>query len=95
MLSREQIEDAASLAHAFSSTTRMQILLELLQGERCVEELSKLTEYNAANCSQHLQLLRRLKIVRAFRRGHSNFYCLEHTEHVRSVLCALSQQSEV
>ncbi|TDQ64468.1 DNA-binding transcriptional ArsR family regulator [Maritalea mobilis] len=95
MLSHKQIEDAAILAHAFSSATRIQICLELLQGEKCVEELAHSTEFTAPNCSQHLQVLKRLKLVRASRRGHSNFYNLENAAHIRSVLCALSQQSEL
>lgn len=70
------LEDYARVARALSAPARLSLLEQLAQGERGVEGLADKTDLTIANCSQHLQHLRRAGLVTSRRAGKSVIYRL-------------------
>ncbi len=64
----------ARVGKAFSNGNRLELLEFLAQGERSVEELSKVAGLTLANTSQHLQLLRQAGLVATRKQGLKVFY---------------------
>ncbi|GAD55798.1 transcriptional regulator, ArsR family [Limimaricola cinnabarinus LL-001] len=64
------------MARALSAPARLSILEQLAQGERGVEALADKTGLTLANCSQHLQQLRRAALVTSRREGKAVIYRL-------------------
>ncbi|MGM0583214.1 MAG: ArsR/SmtB family transcription factor [Pseudomonadota bacterium] len=70
------LEEYALVARALSAPARLSILEQLAQGERGVEALAEKTGLTLANCSQHLQQLRRAGLVASRRDGKAVIYRL-------------------
>lgn len=70
------LEEYALVARALSAPARLMILEQLAQGERGVEALAEKTGLTLANCSQHLQQLRRAGLVTSRRDGKAVIYRL-------------------
>jgi len=70
------LEEYALVAGALSAPARLSILEQLAQGERGVEALAEKTGLTIANCSQHLQQLRRAALVTSRRDGKAVIYRL-------------------
>lgn len=70
------LEEYALVAQALSAPARLMILEQLAQGERGVEALAEKTGLTTANCSQHLQQLRRAALVTSRRHGKAVIYRL-------------------
>ncbi|MGX9857532.1 ArsR/SmtB family transcription factor (plasmid) [Limimaricola variabilis] len=70
------LEEYALVARALSAPARLSILEQLAQGERGVEALADKTGLTLANCSQHLQQLRRAALVTSRREGKAVIYWL-------------------
>lgn len=70
------LEEYALVAHALSAPARLSLLEQLAQGERGVEALAEKTGLTVANCSQHLQQLRRTGLVTNRRDGKAVIYRL-------------------
>jgi ArsR family transcriptional regulator len=70
------LEEYALVARALSAPARLVILEQLAQGERAVEGLAAKTGLTVANCSQHLQQLRRAGLVTSRREGKAVIYRL-------------------
>ena len=70
------LEEYALVARALSAPARLMILEQLAQGERGVEALAEKTGLTLANCSQHLQKLRRSGLVTSRRDGKAVIYRL-------------------
>jgi len=70
------LEEYARVAGALSAPARLAILEQLAQGERGVEGLAEKTGLTVANCSQHLQHLRRAGLATSRRDGKSILYRL-------------------
>jgi len=66
----------ASVAHAFGSGRRAEIVDLLAQGERSVDEIANEIAQSVANTSQHLRVLSRAGLVRSRREGTRVFYRL-------------------
>ena len=64
----------ARVGKALSNANRLELMEFLAQGERSVEELSKVAGLTLANTSQHLQLLRQAGLVAARKEGLKVFY---------------------
>lgn len=61
-------------AQALASGRRVELLDVLAQGERSVDHLATEVGLTTANCSQHLQVLRRAGLVTARREGNRVLY---------------------
>lgn len=70
------LEEYALVARALSAPARLMLLEQLAQGERGVEALAEKTSLTVANCSQHLQQLRRAALVTSRREGKAVIYRL-------------------
>lgn len=70
------LEEYARVARALSAPARLSLLEQLAQGERGVERLAEKTGLTLANCSQHLQQLRRAGLVSSRREGKAMIYRL-------------------
>lgn len=64
----------AGVAQALSAGRRVELLDILAQGERSVEDLARESGLSLANCSRHLQVLKRAGLVRGRREGVKVFY---------------------
>lgn len=69
-------EQFARVGKAISNPHRLELLDLLAQGERTVEELAREADLPIANASQHLQALRRARLVEARRQGSYAYYRL-------------------
>lgn len=74
------LEEYAIVAKALAAPARLMILEQLAQGERSVEALASKTGLSVANCSQHLQQLRRAGLVASRRDGKAMIYCMADTK---------------
>ncbi|SEB46595.1 metalloregulator ArsR/SmtB family transcription factor [Rhodobacter sp. 24-YEA-8] len=70
------LEEFATIARAMSAPHRLAILEQLAQVERGVEALAERIGISVANCSQHLQQLRRAGLVASRRDGNHVIYRL-------------------
>jgi rhodanese-related sulfurtransferase/DNA-binding transcriptional ArsR family regulator len=74
MSKRELYDGFAASAQALASGRRVELLDVLAQGERSVDDLAEVVDLTVANCSQHLQVLRRAGLVTARRDGNRVVY---------------------
>ena len=70
------LEEYALVARALSAPARLMLLEQLAQGERGVDAMADKTGLTIANCSQHLQQLRRAALVTSRRDGKAVIYRL-------------------
>lgn len=74
----------AEVCKTLSSPTRLKILNALREGEKSVEELTKLLDLNKANVSQHLALMRQRKIVTTRRKGVHIYYSIANPKMIKA-----------
>ena len=67
-------EQFANIATAFASPKRLEIIDNLLQGEKDVATLSKQISASIANTSRHLQILKNSRLVNNRREGKRIYY---------------------
>lgn len=70
------LEEYSLVARALSAPARLMLLEQLAQGPRGVEGLAEKANLTVANCSQHLQQLRRAGLVTSHREGKAVIYQL-------------------
>jgi DNA-binding transcriptional ArsR family regulator len=78
---------------ALANPVRREILMQLRQGERGVSELAQRFELGRPAVSEHLQVLRKARLVREEPRGRERFYHLDPRplEEVDAYLAALNK----
>ncbi len=81
----ELLNSSAAIAKALSNPHRLHILELLAQHPRSVEVLSKMTDLNFANCSRHLQILRRSDLIISRRQGKNVIYNLANLEVIKLI----------
>jgi ArsR family transcriptional regulator len=84
----------AQIAQALGHAHRLELLEQLGQGERSVEDLAARASLTLANTSRHLQLLRRAALVEGRREGKRVYYRLAGDDVVVRLLGALSRVGE-
>lgn len=72
--------EISTLVKAFSNSNRLEILDFLSNGEKYVEEIAIETGISIANASQHLQTLRKERLVRSRKEGVYVSYALASSE---------------
>ena len=93
LLSDEAYVDLAETFRALADTTRAKIVHALSFEPLCVTDLAGLAGVSEPAVSQHLRLLRSLRIVRGRREGKMVYYSLED-DHVRALLAMALGHSE-
>lgn len=83
MTKREVFDEFARIGQALGSGARIELLDLLFQAERTVEQLAAESGMSVANVSQHLQVLRRARMVEVRRDGLYAFYRLASDEVYR------------
>jgi DNA-binding transcriptional ArsR family regulator len=86
--SRIDVETRRRIAETFSAMgdpSRAAILLHLAREERCPSDLAGLVGISESAVSQHLRLLRTLRLVRPRKEGRHVYYALDD-HHVRALL---------
>lgn len=76
LLTRPALEIVAARFRALSDASRLQILQNLFNGERSVQELCELTSMSQANVSKHLSILAEQGIVEKRRQGLFVYYSI-------------------
>lgn len=90
---RDLFSQFARVGKALSNGNRLELLEFLAQGERSVDELSKLSHLSVANTSQHLQQLRQAGLVVSRKQGLKVYYALSGDD-VIGLLDATRQVAE-
>ncbi len=90
------VDRASSFLKALSGRSRFLLLCHLLDGEKSVGELARLTEARDTAVSQQLALLRREGMVAARRDGQMIFYSLASDEvrHMFEAMYGLFYRTE-
>jgi len=86
MKEKNDYRDAAGFLKALAHRTRLAIVHELGNGEKCVTDIEDLLEVRQANISQHLAILRREGIVECRPEGKSRCYHLKDSARLMRVL---------
>lgn len=80
----------AALLKALSHHTRLQIVMELLNGTKCVTDIQDILPASQANISQHLTVLRHAGVVDFAQDGALRCYYLSRPELVEGVVNLLA-----
>ena len=75
----------AETFRALADSTRAKILYALLRQELCTCDLAAITGSSESSVSQHLRMLRQLRLVKSRRSGKLVFYSLDDM-HIRVLL---------
>ena len=84
-MNEEELYDLADLFKLFGDSTRLQILIALMEGEHSVGELAESLSMTLSAVSHQLKTLRSGKLIRARREGRQMFYALAD-DHVRTII---------
>jgi DNA-binding transcriptional ArsR family regulator len=85
LLRDELYVDTAEIFRALGDTSRAKIVYSLLQQELCVCDLAAVCDLSESATSQHLRILRGLRIVRVRRDGRMSYYSIDD-DHIRVLL---------
>jgi DNA-binding transcriptional ArsR family regulator len=85
LLDAEVYGATASIFHALGDPSRAKIVYSLLQQELCVCDLAAVCGLSESATSQHLRILRALRIVKLRRDGRMSYYSIDD-DHVRVLL---------
>ncbi len=85
LLPDEVYNDAAELFRALGDTSRAKIVYSLLQQELCVCDLAAVCDASESATSQHLRVLRGLRVVKVRRSGRMSYYSIDD-DHVSVLL---------
>ncbi|NLO07452.1 MAG: winged helix-turn-helix transcriptional regulator [candidate division WS1 bacterium] len=66
---RDSVESLAELFRTLGHPLRLQILMQIIEGEFCVQEIGERLDRNQPNISQHLSVLRDRNVVTPERQG--------------------------
>lgn len=83
------LDQVTIILKAIANEKRLQIVCALLNGEKSVGTLEKLSDLSQSALSQHLARLRRDDIVETRREAQTIYYSL-HSEQTQAVLKCLS-----
>jgi DNA-binding transcriptional ArsR family regulator len=72
-----RLEARAKIIKAMAHPTRLFIIEELANGQRCVSELTEMIGADVSTVSKHLSVLSNAGIVRHEKRGNQVFYHLQ------------------
>lgn len=81
----EEIIDLADMFKIFSDSTRLRIILAIINTELCVCDLCELLNLNQSTVSHQLQILRASKLVKYRKEGKQVFYSLKDS-HVEQII---------
>ena len=77
--------------NVLSHPTRVEMIVELLKGKKCVNDIKGLLEVNQPNVSQHLSSLRLNDIVDWCQEGKRKCYFLKNPQLIKDILDVLKK----
>lgn len=77
--------------NALSHPTRVEMIIELLKGKKCVSDIRELLEVNQPNVSQHLSSLRSNDIVDWRQEGKRKCYFLKNPQLIKGIFDVLKK----
>ncbi|MFD2181692.1 ArsR/SmtB family transcription factor [Rhodoplanes azumiensis] len=84
---RSRLEDRARVLKALGNATRLRIVEDLADGERCVCRIVAATSVSFSSVSKHLAILEEAGIVEGDKRGLQVFYRLRAPCVLRFMTC--------
>ncbi len=84
-IKEEDFFELADFFSAFSDSTRLKILVNLLEGEKTVTEICNLTGISQSAISHQLTKLRIMKLVKGTKSGKYTCYSLDD-EHIETII---------
>jgi len=84
----------AQLFKALSHPLRILIVEQLMEGERCVNDIKNFFDASQPNISQHLNILKYADIVDFHQRGNMRCYFLKDLERMRAVILSARQAAD-
>jgi DNA-binding transcriptional ArsR family regulator len=94
MLDEATARDLAAVFSALGDPTRARIVSCLLQDELCTCDLAELTDITESAVSQHLRILRALRLVKSRRAGKQVFHSLDDAHVALLIYVGLSHLRE-
>ena len=85
MVDEEKIYDLADLFKVFGDSTRIKILVSLIDGELCVCDIASLLNMTRSAISHQLKVLKQSNLVKSKKQGKEVFYSLKD-KHVITIL---------
>jgi len=82
---------SADLIKALAHPTRLQIVMELLKGTKCVTDIHEILPASQANISQHLTVLRHAGLVDFAQDGSQRCYYVTRPKLASSVIGLLEE----
>ncbi|NLC34720.1 MAG: helix-turn-helix transcriptional regulator [Erysipelothrix sp.] len=84
LLTPKQLQDLVNLYKLFGDSTRLNILLALMNRELCVHDISEVVNVSQSAVSHQLRNLREAKLVKSRRSGKEVIYSLDdhHIEEI-------------
>ncbi|MFP4646670.1 MAG: ArsR/SmtB family transcription factor [Candidatus Acetothermia bacterium] len=81
----EKIKRAEETFKVLGNQSRIKILLEIAQGEKCVHEIAETIDQSFSNVSHHLKNLRDNRLVDYRKEGRHKYYQITD-DHVLNIL---------
>ena len=81
----------AALLKALAHPTRLQIVMELLKGTKCVTDIQDILPASQANISQHLTVLRHAGLVDFAQDGAQRCYYVSRPRFASAVIALLDE----
>lgn len=81
----EKIKMAAETFKVLGNRSRIRILLEIAEGEKCVHEIAEDTNQSFSNVSHHLKTLRDNRLIDYRKKGRHKYYEIMD-DHVLKIL---------
>lgn len=85
-------EKTSEFFRTLGNPTRLRIVRELTQGERCVGAVEDSVQASQANVSQHLTILKKQGIVACRKEKNMRCYYLKTPEFIQSVLALIEEE---
>lgn len=80
----ETYSEISRIVKAMSNPNRLEIIDFIANGEKCVEDIAFQTGISMANASQHLQILKKERLVKTRKNGVQVYYSLASIEVYRA-----------
>ena len=84
-MNKQKQERIAELFKGFADVTRIQILMLLLDGEMCVNDIAQAVELTQSAISHQLRLLKQMHLIKYRREGKNILYSLAD-DHVLTII---------
>ncbi len=91
----DTVQKNADLLKALAHPTRLQIVMELLKGTKCVTDIQEILPASQANISQHLTVLRHARLVDFAQDGSQRCYYVSRPKLTSAVIELLVEGESV